>query len=132
MRAGRSGRQKTLGWTGLRRLCSSKLAAAWALQLSMQIHYLRWLHRSGVVRQETGERAGHLLEMRRPNRQSTKEYCLTCVMNTVEGTLIVGTVVKWFIVFAKGERKLEPSGSGERKHNLSYQKSGITMARRPC
>ena len=34
---------------------SSKWAAARALQLNMQIYYLlRWLHRSGAVRQETG------------------------------------------------------------------------------
>ena len=36
---------------------SSKRAAARALQVKMQKYYpLRWLHRSGVVRQETGER----------------------------------------------------------------------------
>ena len=53
-------------------------------------------------------------------------------MNTVEGTLIVGTEVKWFSGLAKGERQLEPYGSSERTHNLSYEKSGITMVRRPC
>ena len=52
-------------------------------------------------------------------------------MNTVEGTLIVGTVVKWFIGLAKGERQLKPYGSGERKHYLSYEKSCITMVWRP-
>ena len=53
---------------------SSKRAAARALQLNMQICYLlRWRHRSGVVRQETGERVGYLLEMQRRNRKSTKE-----------------------------------------------------------
>ena len=35
----------------------------------MQIYYLRWPHRSGVARQETGERVGYLLEMRRQNRK---------------------------------------------------------------
>ena len=52
-------------------------------------------------------------------------------MDTVEGTLIVGTVVKWFSGLAKGEKQLEPYGSSETKHNLSYEKSGITMVRRP-
>jgi len=56
---------------------SSKRAAARALQLNMQIYYLlRWLHRSGVVRQETGERIEHLLEMPRRNRNGTNEDCL--------------------------------------------------------
>ena len=53
-------------------------------------------------------------------------------MDTVEGTLIVGTVVKWFSRLAKGEQQLEPYGSSERKHNLSYDKPGITIVRRPC
>ena len=53
-------------------------------------------------------------------------------MDTVEGTLIVGTVVKWFCGLAKGKRQLEPYGSSERKHNLSYEISGTTMVRRPC
>ena len=53
-------------------------------------------------------------------------------MDTVEGTLIVGTVGKWFSGLAKGERQLEPYGSSGRKHNLCYEKSGITMVRRPC
>ena len=44
----------------------------------------------------------------------------------VERVLIVGTIVKWFSGLAKGERQLESYGSGERKHNLSYEKSGIT------
>ena len=56
---------------------SSKRGAAWALQLKMQMYYpLRWLHRSGVVRQVTGERVEYLLEMQRQNRTSTKEDCL--------------------------------------------------------
>ena len=42
-------------------------------------------------------------------------------MNTVEGTLIMGTVVKWFSGLAKGERRLEPDGSSGRKHNLSCE-----------
>ena len=50
---------------------SSKRAVARALQLKMQIYYLRWLHRRGVVRQETVKRVGYLLEMQRPNRKST-------------------------------------------------------------
>ena len=42
---------------------SSKRGAAWALQLKIQMYYpLRRLHRSGVVRQETGERVEYLLE----------------------------------------------------------------------
>ena len=65
------GRQKTLGWTSLRR---PKWAAARALHLKMQMYYpLRWLHRSRVVLQETAERAGYLLEMQKQNRKSTKE-----------------------------------------------------------
>ena len=51
---------------------SSKRAATRALQLSMKICYLRWLRRRRVVHQETGERIGYLLEMRRQNRKSTK------------------------------------------------------------
>ena len=39
---------------------------------------------------------------------------------------------KWFSGLANGERQPEPYGSSERKHNLSYEKSGITMVRRPC
>ena len=53
-------------------------------------------------------------------------------MDTVEGTLIVGAVVKWFIGLAKGGRQLEPYGSSGRKHILSYEKSGITMVGRAC
>ena len=53
-------------------------------------------------------------------------------MDTVEGTLIVGTVVKWFSGLAKGGRQLEPYGSSGRKHNLNYEKSGITIVRRLC
>ena len=45
-----------------------------------------------------------------------------CGMDTVEGTLIVGTVVQWFSGLAKGGRQLEPYGSGGRKLNLSYEK----------
>ena len=50
----------------------------------------------------------------------------------VERVLIVGTIVKWFSGLAKGERQLESYGSSERKHSVSYEKSGITMVRRPC
>ena len=53
-------------------------------------------------------------------------------MDTVEGTLIVGTVVKWFCGLAKGGRQPEPHGSSGRKRNLSYEKPGITIIRRPC
>ena len=53
-------------------------------------------------------------------------------MNTVEDAPIVGTVVKWFGGLARGERQLESYGRSGRKHNLSYEKSGITMVRRPC
>ena len=53
-------------------------------------------------------------------------------MDTAEGTLIVGTVVKWFSGLAKGGRQLEPYGSSGRKHNLTYAKFGITIVRRPC
>ena len=53
-------------------------------------------------------------------------------MDTVEGTLIVGTVVKWFSVLAEGGRQLEPYGSSGIKHNLSYEKPRITIVRRPC
>ena len=53
---------------------SSKWAAARALHLKMQTYYpLRWLHRTGVVRQETGERTGCLLDVQRQNRKSTEE-----------------------------------------------------------
>ena len=54
-------------------------------------------------------------------------YCdkTHCGMDTVEGTLFVRTVVKWFSVLAKGGRQLEPYGSSGRKHNLSYEKTGI-------
>ena len=55
---------------------SSERAAARALQLKMQIYYLlRWLHRDGVVRLETWERVGYMLEMQRRNRKRTKEDC---------------------------------------------------------
>ena len=48
-------------------------------------------------------------------------------MDTVEGTLTVGTAVKWFSVLAKkGGRQLEPYGGSRRKHNLSYEKSENT------
>ena len=53
-------------------------------------------------------------------------------MDTVEGTLIVGKVVKWFSGLAKGGRQLEPYDSSGRKHTLSYEKPGITVVRRPC
>ena len=53
-------------------------------------------------------------------------------MDTVEGTLIVGTVVKWFSVLAKGGRQLEPYGSSGRKHNLGDGKPRITIVRRSC
>ena len=52
-------------------------------------------------------------------------------MDTVEGTLTVGTVVKWFSN-CKGGRQLEPYGSSGKKHKLSYEKPGITIVRRPC
>ena len=54
-------------------------------------------------------------------------------MDTVEGTLIVGTVVKRVSGLAKGGRQLEPYGRSGRKHNLSYEKkNSITIVRRPC
>ena len=53
-------------------------------------------------------------------------------MDTVEGTLTVGTAVEWVSGLAKGGRQLEPYGSSGIKHNLSYEKSGITIVRRPC
>ena len=53
-------------------------------------------------------------------------------MNTVEGTLIVGTVLKWFSDLAKGGRQLEPYGTRGIKHNLSYEIPRITIVRRPC
>ena len=98
---------------------SFKWAAARVVHLKMQKYYsLRWLHGSGVVRQETGERARYLLQMQRQNRKSTKRRIAGkkivyrdkthCGMDTVEGTLIVGMVVKWFSGIAKGRRQLEP------------------------
>ena len=65
-----------------RKASSSKRAAARALQLNMHIYYLRWLHRSWVVRQETEERVGYLLEMQRKNRKSTKKTRVSTVMNS--------------------------------------------------
>ena len=53
-------------------------------------------------------------------------------MDTLEGTLIVRTVVKWFSVLAKGGRQLEPYGSIGGKHNLSYEKPRFTIVRRSC
>ena len=53
-------------------------------------------------------------------------------MDTVERTLIVGTVVKLFSGLAKGERQLEPYGSSGRKPNLSYETPRITIVRWPC
>ena len=54
-------------------------------------------------------------------------------MDTVEGTLTVGTAVKWFSGFVRGGRLLEPYGGSGRNHNLIYEKSGITtMVRRSC
>ena len=53
-------------------------------------------------------------------------------MDTVEGTLIVGTIMKWFSGLAKGERQLEPHGSSGRKHNMSDEKPGISIVRLPC
>ena len=53
-------------------------------------------------------------------------------MDTAEGTVIVRAVVKWFSGLAKGGRQLEPYGGSGRKHKLSYEKSGITIVRRPC
>ena len=52
-------------------------------------------------------------------------------MNTVEDTPIVGMVVKWFRGLAKGGRLLEPYGGSGRNHSLRYEKSGITIVRRP-
>ena len=43
-------------------------------------------------------------------------------MDAVEGTLMVGTVVKWFGGLAKGGKQLEPYGTSGRKHNLSHEK----------
>ena len=53
-------------------------------------------------------------------------------MDTVEGTITVGTAVKWFNVLVEGGRQLKPYGSSGRKHNLSYGKPGITIVLRPC
>ena len=53
-------------------------------------------------------------------------------MDTVEGILIVRTVVKLFSVLAKGGRQLKPYGSSGRKHKLSYENPGITIVRRSC
>ena len=98
---------------------SSKLAAAWALQLKMQIHYLQRLHRSEAVRQETEERVGYFAGTRRKIEKSTEE-CLPssthCETSIVEGAPIVGAVVKWFGGFARGGRRLEPYDGSGRKH----------------
>ena len=53
-------------------------------------------------------------------------------MDTVEGTITVGTAVKWFRVLAQWGRQLEPYGSSGIKHNMSYEKPRITKVRRPC
>ena len=53
-------------------------------------------------------------------------------MNTVEDTPIVGTVMKWFGGLTRGGRLLEPYGGSGRKHNLTYEKSGIAIVQRPC
>ena len=53
-------------------------------------------------------------------------------MDTVEATRTTGTVVKSFSGLAKGGRQLEPYGSSGRTHNLSYEKPGNTIVRRPC
>ena len=46
----------------------------WTLQLNILIHYLlRWLHRSRVVRQETGERIGYLLELQNITEKAQKK-----------------------------------------------------------
>ena len=67
---------------------SSKWAAARALHPKMQKYYpLRWLHRGGVVRQETGERAGYSVEMQRQNRKNTKEEKQKRRLSTVINSL---------------------------------------------
>ena len=53
-------------------------------------------------------------------------------MDTVEGTITVGTAVKWFSVLAEGGRQLEPYGSSGGKHNLSYEKPWFTTVQRSC
>ena len=53
-------------------------------------------------------------------------------MDTVEGTITVGTAVKWFNVLVEGGRQLKPYGSSGRKHNLGYGKPRITIVRRSC
>ena len=55
-----------------------------------------------------------------------------CGMDTVEGTLIVGTVVQWFSGLAKGGRQLEPTVVVAAKTILSYEKTDITIVWRPC
>ena len=78
---------------------SSKLAAERALRLNMQICYLlRWLRRSGVVRQQNRGTRRILVEKAKARKVNHKRRLSTEINtlwnNTVEGTLIVGTVVK--------------------------------------
>ena len=65
---------------------SSKRAAARALHVNMRKYYLfRWLHRSGVVRQETEERVGPLLEIQKAKqkKQEIKKRRDSTVINTL-------------------------------------------------
>ena len=99
----------------------------------MQIYYLLRLHRSGVVRQETGERVGYLLEMRRQNRKHKRS--VSTVINSLwndhsgGGTNRAGgsEVVRWL---CKGEDNWNPTMAVE--ENTDELKPCITMVRRPC
>ena len=121
---------------------SSKWAAARALHLKMQkYHPLRWLHGSGVVRQETGERARFLLEMQRQNRKKHKRRIAGnkivyrdkthCGMDS-RGNTNRGDGSEVVQCPCKGGRQLEPYGSSGRKHNLGDGKPRITIVRRSC
>ena len=59
-------------WVDQPKASSSKRVGSAERTAQMQISYLRWLHRRGIVRQETGERVMYSFEMQRQNRKSTK------------------------------------------------------------
>ena len=135
------GRQTTLGWTSLRRpVLTGWQRGPYTLKCKSTAYYVGYIVAGSFARKQgkaqdtcwkcKGKTEKH--KRRKAEKKIVYRDKLHCGMDTVEGTLIVRTVVKWFSGLAKGGREREPYGSSGRKHNLSDEKPRITKVRWPC
>ena len=125
---------KTLGWTSLRRpVPNGRQRGPYTFKCRCTTHYGGYIVVGSSARKQ-GNAQDTCWKCKGKTEKAQKKDCLPslthCGMDTVEGALIVGTVVNWFSGLAKGRRQLEPTVAVE--ENINERKPGITVVWRPC